>query len=278
MSEANWRQCAEYEVKEVSVGMHNVFVYQMCELSLDAMFAMLSEMDTEQTEISGTRIWTGSLALSHYLLTHADILRGTCTLELGAGTGMCSIVAKKLGAGMCIATDGDDQVVQILKENVRLNEESVHAHILSWGDAKSHNQLLAQFPGLKSNSTLILAADVLYKAMLIPLLLDSVTKIFDDASGAKQSHLFLLCHVPRAQVSHDMVENALKASRFEYSVQSIRDIHDINLEEMLKLEECPKEEYLQTKIYRITAISGDSVDSGVLFSGTKEYFSSPCTR
>ena len=65
MSEANWRQCVEYEVKEVTVGMHNVFVYQMCELSLGATFAMLPEMDTEKTEISGTRIWTGSLALSH---------------------------------------------------------------------------------------------------------------------------------------------------------------------------------------------------------------------
>lgn len=65
MSEANWRQCAEYEVKEVSIGMHTLFVYQMRELSLDDMFAMLSEMDSKQTEISGTRIWTGSLALSH---------------------------------------------------------------------------------------------------------------------------------------------------------------------------------------------------------------------
>lgn len=187
---------------------------------------------------------------------HADILRGACTLELGAGTGMCSIVAKKLGAETCIATDGDDRVVQILTKNVQLNKEAVHAHVLSWGDAKSHTQFCTEFPDLKSKLNLILAADVLYKAMLIPLLFNSVEQFFSESSDSKQSRLFLLCHVPRAEVSHDMVEKALKAARFEYSVQSVQDIRKINPNEILEMEECPENEYLQAKIYCVTAIRG----------------------
>ena len=61
--EADWRACVEYEVKRVVVGDLEVQVSQMEELSVAASLFMLAEMDANVTEISGTRLWTGS----HYL-------------------------------------------------------------------------------------------------------------------------------------------------------------------------------------------------------------------
>jgi hypothetical protein len=62
--EADWRACVEYEIKRVVVGDLEVQVFQMEELPVAASLFMLAEMDANVTEISGTRLWTGSHFLS----------------------------------------------------------------------------------------------------------------------------------------------------------------------------------------------------------------------
>ncbi|CAN0225805.1 unnamed protein product, partial [Ectocarpus sp. 8 AP-2014] len=58
-------------------------------------------------EISGQRLWEGSLLLCAYLV-ELD-LQGKSVLELGAGTGIVGMLAAKLGAQTLILTDGDDK-------------------------------------------------------------------------------------------------------------------------------------------------------------------------
>ena len=53
-------------------------------------------------------------------------------LELGAGLGLPSIVASKLGAHM-IATDGDDAALQLLRCNVARNAPQCQVKSLLWG-------------------------------------------------------------------------------------------------------------------------------------------------
>ena len=73
-----------------------------------------------------------------------EIILGKNVLELGAGTGLLSILcAKYLEAGRVIATDGDEVVVDAIKTNIFINEldipegsstrGSIESATLKWG-------------------------------------------------------------------------------------------------------------------------------------------------
>lgn len=89
---------------------------------------------------TGLRTWEAALALSEYLIcTHLEwiyknttfaaavegsgrVLRETdSVLELGAGTGLVSVIAARLGASKVLATDGSLNVCETLLRNVKLN-------------------------------------------------------------------------------------------------------------------------------------------------------------
>jgi len=89
---------------------------------------------------TGFRTWEAALHLGAYLLTPPvrSLINGKNVIELGAGTGFVSILcAKQLGAKHVTATDGDEAVIEALKENFFLNglddAESVNASVLRWG-------------------------------------------------------------------------------------------------------------------------------------------------
>lgn len=104
---------------------------------------------------TGLRTWEAALALSEYLIcTHLqNIYKNTAftptiegvgrvlreynrVLELGAGTGLVSIVAARLGAPKVLATDGDSMVCEALAKNVHLSgvSETVTVRKRLWGD------------------------------------------------------------------------------------------------------------------------------------------------
>lgn len=89
---------------------------------------------------TGLRTWEAALAMSEYLMTKDGraLIRNKKVLELGAGTGLLSILcAKYLEAGRVVATDGDEGVVEALNTNVFLNGleglESMDTSQLLWG-------------------------------------------------------------------------------------------------------------------------------------------------
>jgi len=92
---------------------------------------------------TGHRTWEAALHLGAYLLTDAGraLVKGKSVLELGAGTGFLAILCgKHLGARHVTTTDGDENVVDALKENFVLNGISgddgklVLAKRLWWGE------------------------------------------------------------------------------------------------------------------------------------------------
>lgn len=89
---------------------------------------------------TGFRTWEAALHLGSYLLTPEgnNFVRGKNVLELGAGTGFLSILmAKHLKANHVTITDGDEGVVEALKENLFLNDLDEERHVLTsvlrWG-------------------------------------------------------------------------------------------------------------------------------------------------
>lgn len=110
---------------------------------------------------TGLRTWEAALALGEYLIcTHlariyknlsfAAAVEGSGTvvresdsvLELGAGTGLVSIVAARLGATKVLATDGDSSVCEALFKNVGLSGvgDVVAVRKRLWGDEVDTNE------------------------------------------------------------------------------------------------------------------------------------------
>ena len=87
---------------------------------------------------TGFRTWEAALHLGSYLLANPHIVHGKNIFEPGAGTGFLSILcAKHLGAKHVTATDGDESVIEALRENLFLNglddDRRVNTSVLRWG-------------------------------------------------------------------------------------------------------------------------------------------------
>ncbi len=91
---------------------------------------------------TGFRTWEAALYLASYLFSaeNKDLLSGKSVLELGAGTGLLSMfAAAHLGAKYVLATDGNNEIVSNLRDNLDLNgldtSEKINPKVLRWGHA-----------------------------------------------------------------------------------------------------------------------------------------------
>ncbi|OTB04625.1 hypothetical protein M426DRAFT_11511 [Hypoxylon sp. CI-4A] len=133
---------------------------------------------------TGFRTWEGSLHLGSYLLTEAgsNLINGKNVLELGAGTGFLTILsAKHLHASHVTATDGDEGVIETLKENLDLNElgdrKIVRAGTLTWG-----RDLRGTWVEEDCNAhpyDVILGADITYEKTAVLALVSTLLHLFD---------------------------------------------------------------------------------------------------
>ena len=124
--------------------------------------------------------------MSTFCYDHADIFNGKRVIELGAGIGNVSILIDKLKrAETVLATDGDDDTIELLRANVERVNSHVIVRKLSWGQ---QDDFKAEFP---EGFDLIVAADVVYEDEQVEPLLEAVTDLL-HADG-----IFLLAYARR---------------------------------------------------------------------------------
>ena len=106
-----------------------------CEISLLEAPSLIASSGT-----TGFRTWEASLQLGRFLCSQdgQDYVRGRTLVELGAGTGLVSILcAKHLGANNVLCTDGSQEVLNDLRTNLTLNDmvegASINVVQLQWG-------------------------------------------------------------------------------------------------------------------------------------------------
>ena len=168
----------------------------------------------------GKQIWRGALLLADYILHNSIEFREACCIELGAGVGLCSIVAGMF-ANTVYCTDIGDDILCICKENVDANDHlfkkgaTVNVRKLNWVDNIFVSQdKLVQLGQLSScevldearllfnwscsdikkidDFCLILAADVIYDEYLTEKLFETIIKMLtfqENPSGNKRNHL-----------------------------------------------------------------------------------------
>ena len=183
---------------------------------------LLSLLEDAKAEISGRRVWPGSVLLCLGMVQprFADTFKGASVLELGAGTGLSSMVAVRLGGRLVVCTDGDQSSVDLSQQNLSDNgivcgDGSVPLVLskrLLWGQTQAtafRKEIEGSAACPEGGYDVILAADVMYKDELIHILFESV-KVLMASEGT-----CLLCHLVRAGVSQELVVAAAVGAGLE---------------------------------------------------------------
>lgn len=134
---------------------------------------------------TGLRTWEAALHLASYLCStpaaRTRYITGKHILELGAGTGFLSILcAEHLGANHVTSTDGDEGVVDALKENLFHNtaEDNVTAGVMRWGWGIKDS--LAEYEAERwGGLDTVIGADVTYDKTVIPALASTIRGLFE---------------------------------------------------------------------------------------------------
>mmetsp|Transcript_16453 Transcript_16453/g.30581 ORF Transcript_16453/g.30581 Transcript_16453/m.30581 type:complete len:283 (-) Transcript_16453:143-991(-) len=155
---------------------------------------------------SGLALWTCSQILSAYLADHPELVRDKRVLELGAGLGLCGIVAHHLDADEVLVTDGDVDVLHNLKHNVRVNRKEMQ---LQHQKHKQRHVACSQLVWGRDQDTynrrpVILATDVFYS----PELVDPLWHTVDDL--LQQDGVFLLAFCPHNVSIREVLEKAME--------------------------------------------------------------------
>ena len=167
----------------------------------------------------------------------------TRVLELGSGTGLVGMVASKVGNPICVVlTDGDSDVVSLLHQNLvnpynDIKAKTAKATLLRWGQpleefCKWYQQT---FPG-QTKFDVILAGDVMYKKELPKLFFDTVNSLLSE------NGTLWLCHVPRANVTHDVVKTTAYDCGFDIRVFDSSDI---------RVDDCPLHDRERAIVYQV---------------------------
>jgi len=189
----------EYELELFRVGDHSFEVTTIAFLPIEVLMANQSR----DVEISGQKLWCGSLAVAEYLLGNGESwLRGSTVVELGAGTGVLGMLCKRLGALRVVLTDNDPRSLEHMKHDCVRNGIEAEVVSLDWFAAR------AELPSGGGITTLrIVAGDVLYKKALLEPFMRTVGDLLKQSSDPAAAQM-LLCHVPRAGVDQSDVQQS----------------------------------------------------------------------
>ena len=149
-------------------------------------------------ESTGLTLWGGSKNLCNYLSENPTYVADKIVLELGAGLGVCGILAHKLGAKKVVLTDGDTATLANMRDNVSVNcnnesdEEIIICKQLRWG---RHLDLFREKCGTEFDT--IIGGDVIYAQEGLQPLFETVAHLL-----SKEPHaVFLQSYINRNGVT-----------------------------------------------------------------------------
>lgn len=130
---------------------------------------------------TGLRTWEAALQLGQYLCQNPSLVAGKRILELGTGTGYPSILCvKHLRAAHAIASDGSDDVINNLPDNLFLNNLQDSSKItpmdIKWGHALVGTEDEKWNGGQPVD--IVLGADITFDQRVIPALVATLFDLF----------------------------------------------------------------------------------------------------
>lgn len=131
--------------------------------------------------------WDAGLELAKMLYRQQDAFHAKSVLELGAGTGLPSLVCAMQGASEVLITDYPDKgIITTIKENVALCKVENIASVkgLDWSEQTAVEGVLQLSPHA-SGFELILCADVLWLSSSHAALLQTIKTLLTKSSSAR---------------------------------------------------------------------------------------------
>ncbi|XP_058536881.1 methyltransferase-like protein 22 isoform X1 [Ochotona princeps] len=137
----------------------------------------------------GKQVWRGALLLADYILSQRDLFEGRTVLELGAGTGLASIVAATM-AQTVYCTDVGADLLAMCQRNIALNSHlaaaggTVKVKELDWLKDELCTDPEVPFSwseedisDLYAHTTVLLAAEVFYDDDLTDALFKTLSRL-----------------------------------------------------------------------------------------------------
>ncbi|CAL8264443.1 methyltransferase-like protein 22 [Gadus morhua] len=122
----------------------------------------------------GKQVWRGAFLLADYIYSHASVFRNATVLELGAGTGLTSIIMAT-AAKRVYSTDVGEDLLSMCQRNATLNkhllaaEGELKVRQLDWlkddlctEEEEEFSWTEEEVADLYDNTSVIIAADVCY--------------------------------------------------------------------------------------------------------------------
>lgn len=214
----------EFEKEQFDIGGFDLNITTIAFMPLTKLMLL----NQSSVEISGQKLWCGSLAVCEYLLAHRDHCANKYVIELGAGTGVAGMICAKLGAGHVCLTDHDQRSLDHMQIDCADNNiTATSVARFDWfnPDYNLFTETMTMLAATQqveagSVSVRLVAGDVIYKSQLIEPFFAVVKELLvryssssssdrdkDCGNGsAEYTASLLLCHIPRAGVSHEVVQ------------------------------------------------------------------------
>ncbi|XP_057201457.1 methyltransferase-like protein 22 [Triplophysa rosa] len=140
----------------------------VCPVILSQSATTLSDQDEDSEEGDehtmatpledvGKQIWRGAFLLADFILSQVNLFKGATVLELGAGTGLTSIVTA-MAAKTVYCTDVGVDLLSMCQRNVNLNKQ----HFEPQDPDSEFCWTEAEIADLHDNTAFVIAADVCY--------------------------------------------------------------------------------------------------------------------
>ncbi|KAL6008122.1 hypothetical protein ACLOJK_033628 [Asimina triloba] len=148
---------------------------------------------------TGLMLWESARLMSAVLVENPSLVAGKKVLELGCGcAGICSMVAVG-SADLVVATDGDVEALDLLRQNIAVNLEPVSINKLvtkqlEWGN-ENHIKAVKEFN--PEGFQVIIGTDVIYVPEAIMPLFETARKLISVDGSVKSRPALILCHVVR---------------------------------------------------------------------------------
>lgn len=151
--------------------------------------------------------WAGGLAIARYLLDRPDEIAGRTVLDVATGSGLCALVAVRLGAAAVHAVDSDPLAEAAVAVNARANDLRV--------SFRRADPLADPPPDVE----VVLAGDVCYEETMASGMLDWLS------DAARNGSRVLLGDPGRRYLPHGLERVAA------YAVRTSRELEDLEVKE-----------------------------------------------
>lgn len=147
---------------------------------------------------TGVTLWRASGILCDYFLKHHGLLKNSKRLlELGAGLGLCGILAHHITSSYVCLTDGDSDTLQLLRSNIqrnttattttedsRIQSKKIACHQLLWGRQYALDFLQRQ-PSCDDETKfdIIIGSDIIYAECILQPLWDTIKVLLTKKIG-----------------------------------------------------------------------------------------------